>query len=302
MVTELHMLQRVAKSLGIKATGTRADLLRRLTRELDMSESELLARIHETTKEKRRRNHRDHRDHRGYRDHRRYSTVVAEPTENELIFSYCGAQCFADKDGNVPICPPCDDEKCYCYPECPAIRDAYLAGYDRERMQAYAEALDCPGWPKTMRKIKQNKGPVGPIGEDRVSIFDVDDIVVTFIEQNGNTYPIFGMVTDIKVSGADGGWLEIKALAHDDFEITDVVSGAKDLGIEFTADDLFSIESNFAIIPKAKFADARPLIKTNLEGYWKTNNVYFDFFDETKLYLRHYSIRDIKKIMKRVDV
>ncbi len=163
-------------------------------------------------------------------------------------------------------------------------------------MKAYAEALNCPGWPAPVDKLKKNIGPVGPIGEDRISIFDVDDILVALVEQNGHSFPIFGMVQNISAKHG----LEIKMLKHDDFDLTEFLTQAYAQNYEFSAEDLFSVETDFAIVPKGKFAENRPIIKADLDGLWRSSNVYFDFYDEREYYMRYYSVRDMKKVMKRL--
>jgi hypothetical protein len=132
MPTELQLLQRRAKYLGLKATGSREDLLRRISRSEGISREAVLQIIkRDLAKMKPKAKAYDY----DYRYNRR---GLSE--EDELIMSYCGNQCFA---GGRAICPPCDSRKCYCEPKCSSVRDMISKGVERERMKNYAEILGC---------------------------------------------------------------------------------------------------------------------------------------------------------------
>lgn len=213
MPTELQLLQRRAKYLGLKATGSREDLLRRISRSEGISRAAVLQIIQydlaKMIKPKAKAKAKVYEPRYGDRYNRRGLTE-----EDELIMSYCGNQCFA---GGRAICPPCDSRKCYCEPKCSSVRDMISKGIERERMKNYADILGC---------VK----------------FRVGDIVVN---QEAKQSP-FGIVD--KVLDDDNSIL-VTQLAYKDSELQDVMDRAKREGYRFTAEEILDFDTKYAVIP-----------------------------------------------------
>lgn len=77
------------------------------------------------------------------------------------LLKNCGTKCFADRYNRVPICPLCDKRKCYCYPECVALKKAYSAGHDPNRLEDLAKRLDCE-WVQTKRHSSSRRKSSSP--------------------------------------------------------------------------------------------------------------------------------------------
>ncbi len=81
--------------------------------------------------------------HEKHEKHENRHTDLEKMKKNKELLTKCGAKCFSDNSYTLPICPLCDSHKCYCYPECAALKKAYDRGHNTERMEAFAKRLDC---------------------------------------------------------------------------------------------------------------------------------------------------------------
>jgi len=246
MPTELQLLQRRAKYLGLKATGSREDLLRRISRSEGISRDAVLqiirrdlAKMIKPAKAKAKPKAYDYNDYK----HKQLTD------EEELIMSYCGSQCFA---GGQTICQNCDSKNCYCEPKCSMIRNALAKGVERERMKYYAEVLDC---------IK----------------FRAGDIIVN---AKIGSFAIVDKVLD------DEKTILITELKHKDSELLNVIQRGHDEGYTFSVDEILAFDTRYAVRPSWK------------EGkQYKANARAYELYDETKVYYKEYSSKEIKALL-----
>lgn len=243
MPTELQLLQRRAKYLGLKATGSREELLRRISRSegiprdavLQIIRRDLAKMIGKPKGQKAPKAKAKAKDYDDYRDGRNAKLT----DEEELILSYCGEQCFA---GGRPICAKCDSEKCYCEPKCSMVRNTLAKGIERERMKYYADVLGCIN-------------------------FRVGDIVVNSAK---GTFAIVDKVLDDEQS------MIVTQLEHKDSELISVLQRGHDEGYQFTADEILAFDTRYAVRPTWKEVK-RAQSKVNAEQYemYDETKVYY---------------------------
>lgn len=250
MPTELQLLQRRAKYLGLKATGTREELLRRISRSEGITRDAVLQIIRRDlakmmgkpakakAKAKVKAKAADYRK-------------VKLTDEEELIMTYCGEQCFA---GGRAICSNCDSKKCYCEPKCSMVRNALNKGIERDRMKYYADVLNCVR-------------------------FQVGDIVV---HADKGTFAIVDQVLDNEHA------IKITQLEHKDYELMSVLQRGHNEGYQFTAEEILDFDNRYAV---------RPTWKEVKRGQSKVNAEQYELYDETKIYYKEYSLKEIRALL-----
>lgn len=135
--------------------------------------------------EKKRKPKKNRKPQRNKKDPNRGSKGHRRNEDRDALLAYCGPQCFADRESKVPICPPCDEERCYCKPECGLLRKAYIQGHDKELMKEYADILHC-GWPVDHRTFYAGQlvvdrkrllfGRVSDAQKNTIDQYEVEDI------------------------------------------------------------------------------------------------------------------------------